>query len=209
MDTIVEITPERFREGLKIDEFVQRMTKNQELFEENYTTFELNEDDIAFVRDLDIRLNVAVLAEDWCGDVLRYLPAFARLAEVAQKWDVRIFYRDENVDLIDLCLKDGKYRAIPVFLFFDAEMNEVACLTEKPAAVYAIEANARQAFADEHPELPDAAAPLDDMSVDTRAAYVTFIRQFRADNRKRWQQLFVDEIRGKLQQAPHPRQSYP
>ena len=71
------------------------------------------------------------------------------------------------------------------------------------SAVYTAEAKARQAFADEHPELPDAALPLDDMSEATRAAYVTFIRQFRADNRQRWQQLFVDEIKSKLQQA-HP-----
>ena len=37
------------------------------------------------------------------------------------------------------------------------------------------------------------------MSEDTRALYVTFIRQFRAKNQKEWQQLFVDELRGKLQ----------
>src|SRR5207248_10661660 len=129
-----------------VDEFVQRMTKNQELFEEHYKTFELNEDDATFLRNLEMPLNVAVLAEDWCGDVLRYLPAFARIAEAAQTWDVRVFYRDENVDLIEMCLKDGRYRAIPVFLFFDKDMNEVACFTEKPAAVYVAEANARQAF---------------------------------------------------------------
>src|SRR5438094_2026915 len=136
-----------------------------------------------------MRLNVAVLAEDWCGDVLRYLPAFARLAEAMQDWDMRIFYRDENADLIDRCLKEGKYRAIPVFLFFDKDMNEIACFTERPSAVYVAEARARQAFADEHPELPDAASPLDDMSEATRAAYVTFIRQFHADNHKQSQQL--------------------
>jgi hypothetical protein len=201
LDPIVDITPERFREGLTIDQFVQSMTKNQELFEENYRTFDLDERDIAFLRGLNMRLNVVVLAEDWCGDVLRYLPAFACLAEAMQTWDVRVFYRDENPELIDMCLKEGRYRAIPVFLFYDKEMNEIACFTEKPAAVYAAEANARQTFASEHPELPDAALPLDDMSEATRAAYVTFIRQFRADNRKHWQQLFIDEIKNKLQQA--------
>lgn len=201
MDTIVEITPERFREGLTIDQFIQSMTKNKELFEENYRTFELHDPDIAFMRGLDMRLNVAVLAEDWCGDVLRYLPAFACLAQAAQTWDVRVFYRDDNSDLVDRCLKEGKYRAIPVFLFFDEDMNELACFIEKPAAVYAAEDNARHTFAAERPDLPDAALPLDSMSEETRAAYVTFIRQFRADNQRRWQQLFVDEIKSKLQQA--------
>src|SRR5437868_9936356 len=112
---------------MTIDEFVRNMTKNQDLFEENYATFELNEDDLAALHALDMSLNVVVLAEDWCGDVLRYLPAFRRIAEAAANWDVRIFYRDENHDLIDRCLKEGKHRAIPVFLFYDTAMNELAC----------------------------------------------------------------------------------
>jgi hypothetical protein len=201
VDSVVDITPERFGMGMTVEEFVQNMTKNRELFEEHYTTFELDEADLAALRDLDMPLNVVVLAEDWCGDVLRYVPAFKRLAEAAGNWEVRIFYRDQNHDLIDRCLKEGVHRAIPVFLFYDTAMNELDCFTEKPAEVYAEEAAARKRFAAEHPDWPDAAFYVDDMSEETREAYVTFIRAFRAENRLRWQRLFVDDILGRLKRA--------
>jgi thiol-disulfide isomerase/thioredoxin len=189
---------------MTVDGFVREMTKNRDIFDENYATFRLDDAEKAALRDLDMSLNVVVLAEDWCGDVLRYLPAFARMAEAAGNWNVRIFYRDENLDLIDRCLKEGKHRAIPVFLFYDRAMNELACLTEKPAGVYGEEAAARKRFADEHPDWPDASFYVDDMSEDTREAYITFIRAFRADNRLRWQRLFVQEILDKLKRArPH------
>ena len=55
--------------------------------------------------------------------------------------------------------------------------------------------------ADEHPDLPDAAFPVSDMSETTLEAYTTFIRAFRADNRLRWQRLFVGEILAKLKHA--------
>jgi len=177
------------------------MSKNKELFESNYASFTLQAQDQVFLRDLKAAVNVAVLAEDWCGDVIRYVPVFTRMAEAAGNWNVRVFYRDQNPDLADHCLKDGKFRAIPVFLFFDADMNERACFTEKPAPVYDAEAEARAAFAREHPDLPDAALQVDEMSETTRNLYVTFIRQFRADSQPRWQQLFVEDIIARLQEA--------
>jgi hypothetical protein len=200
-DSIVKMSLKRFCSGLTTDQFIHEMTKNRELFQEHYRTFDLNDDDIAFLRELDVPMKVAVLAEDWCGDVIRYLPALLRMAEVARNWEMRVFYRDQNRDLMDMCLKEGKHRAIPVFIFYDEQMNEFACFTEKPAQVYAEEAAARKRFADDHPDWPDASSYVDDMSETTREAYVNFIRAFRTENRPRWQRLFAEEIKQKLQRA--------
>jgi thiol-disulfide isomerase/thioredoxin len=201
VETIARVSPERFAEGMSIKQFIKEMQKNRELFEANYNDFTLNEEDEAFFRSLDSDLKVMVLAEDWCGDVLRYLPVFTHIAEVAPGWDVRVFKRDDNTDLADQCLKEGKYRAIPVFKFFDKDLNEITCFTERPAAVYEMEANLGGYFAAAHPELPDAVGPLAEMSETTHTLYVEFVRAFRAENRKNWQQMFVDEIKGKLQAA--------
>ena len=140
MEATASISPERFAEGLTIQEFIEGMEKNKEIFSENYSNFELKPEDAAFLRGLGRELNVMVLVEDWCGDVLRYVPALARVAEAVPDWNVRLFYRDRNLDLSDGCLKDGKYRAIPTMLFYDEDMNEVACWIEKPAPVYDAEA---------------------------------------------------------------------
>jgi thiol-disulfide isomerase/thioredoxin len=198
LEATANISPERFAEGLTIQQFIDGMEKNKDLFSENYRKFELKPEDAAFLRDLGLDLNVTVLVEDWCGDVLRYVPALARVAEALPNWKVRLFYRDRNLDLSDRCLKDGKYRAIPAMMFFDEGMNELACWVEKPAAVYAEVAQARKEFAEQHSDLPDAALPIEDMSDTTREQYVTFIRQLGAGNHARWQQLFIDELKQRL-----------
>ena len=211
--TNTEISSERFEEGMTIEEFVKSMSKNREIFEENYAGFTLKEDDADFLHRLDRDLKIVVLAEDWCGDVLRYVPVFARMAESANEfaqrrsWDVRVFCRDENPDLADLWLKEGKFRAIPVIAFLDEKMTEIACYVEKPAAVYAEDRHAVEAFVREHSDLPDAQLPTSQMSEQTYEIYASFIRQFRADNKTRWQQWFVDEIREKLERATYGSQA--
>ena len=198
MEATVSISPERFAEGLTIQQYIEGMQKNRDVFSQNYSNFVLKPDDAAFLRGLGLNLNVVVLVEDWCGDVLRYVPALARVAEAVPGWNVRLFYRDRNLDLSDGCLKDGKYRAIPAMLFYDEDMNEVACWIEKPAAVYAAEAQARRAFAAEYCYLPDAGLPVEDMSAKTRDIYAGYIRQFRTNNHTHWQQLFIDELKERL-----------
>ncbi|MEO6458183.1 MAG: thioredoxin family protein [Chloroflexia bacterium] len=209
MATNTSISTERFEEGMTIKEFVKSMSKNRELFEENYDNFVVKKEDAAFLRGLDRKLKIVVLAEDWCSDVLRYVPVFARMAEAANEfaerrsWDVRVFCRDENLELADLWLKEGKFRAIPVIAFLDEKMGEIACYVEKPAAVYTEDKRAVEAFIKEHSDLPDAQLPTSQMSEQTYELYANFIRQFRADNKARWQQWFVDEIREKLERATY------
>ena len=197
------ISPERFEEGMTIKEFVKSMSKNRQLFEENYANFALGEDDAAFLRNLNRKLQVIVLAEDWCGDVLRYVPVFARMAEAVDNWDVRVFCRDENHDLADMWLKEGKFRSIPVIAFLNEKMEEIACYVEKPAAVYTEDKYAVEAFIKAHSDLPDAQLPTSQMSEQTYELYANFIRQLRADNKTRWQQWFVEEIREKLERATY------
>jgi hypothetical protein len=194
VDTATNISPERFEEGLTLTEYVRGMSKNRDTFIENRDNFTLRPEDAAALRGMGRRLKVLVLAEDWCGDVLLYLPTLACMAEAAPTWEVRVFYRDQNQDLSDLWLKDGKHRAIPVMVFFDEEMNEIACYVEKPAAVYASQGRTREMFAAEHPELVDASLPTQDMSDSTYDLYVSFAREMRSRSREQWQQWFVEEI---------------
>jgi thiol-disulfide isomerase/thioredoxin len=198
LEVTANISPERFAEGLTIEQYIEGMQKNKDVFRENYERFELKPEDAAFLRALGRDLNVMVLVEDWCGDVLRYVPALARVAEALPGWNVRLFYRDRNLDLSDNCLKEGKYRAIPAMIFYDEDMNELACWIERPAAAYAAEAQARKEFAVQFCHLPDAGLPVEDMGDATRAQYATFIKQFRAENHARWQQLFIEELKERL-----------
>ncbi|HYP21272.1 MAG TPA: thioredoxin family protein [Chloroflexia bacterium] len=198
MDTLNRVDSERFAEGMTVEEYVQGMRRNRELFEQNYSNVALREEDVRFLAGETRVANVLVLAEDWCGDVLRYVPVVGRLAEEIPSWEVRIFYRDDNPDLAEHWKKHGLFRAIPVIVFFDEHFNELACFIEKPSPVYYAEDGARERFAAENPGLTDSHLPVDRMSPTTLDRYTTFIRSLRADSQRRWQQFFIDEIKLKL-----------
>jgi hypothetical protein len=53
------------------------------------------------------------------------VPVLAKMVEGNPNIDMRIFLRDKNKELMDQYLNQGMYRSIPVFAFFDENMNEV------------------------------------------------------------------------------------
>ncbi|MGA7731405.1 MAG: thioredoxin family protein [Chloroflexia bacterium] len=192
------ITNERFYSGLTLAEFVVGMKENRDKFEENLRNVELRGEDEARLAEANEPLRVVVIAEDWCGDVLRYLPVLVKMAEKAGRWEARVFYRDANPDLMERWLKDGTHRAIPVLAFFDEDWNEIGYYQEKPALVYSEEAAAMAEFARLHPDLPDAGLPYNEMSQETKDLYAPFMREFRSKKMKAWQDLFMDEVVGLL-----------
>jgi len=126
MEKNVAISPEQFTQGLTYDAYKAQMTRNQERFAANEQQVVLDPAAVAAARGLRQPLNVLVLAEDWCGDVIDNLPILGSLAAAAGgKLDVRVFLRDQRLDLMDQYLKGGEFRSIPVFVFFDQGFNEL------------------------------------------------------------------------------------
>ena len=190
------VTRERFESGLTYEQWLAAMTKNKERFEQNYQTATILPEDAAFFASLPEPLNVLVLAEDWCGDVIANLPVLAKLAHAANgKLLLRIFLRDQNLDIMDQYLYQGKFRSIPTFVFFDQHMNEVGRWMERPQLARQEMDDGRSRFVTQHPELPDADKPFQDMSEATRQVYAASLSQFRAENAARWAQAVVDEVR--------------
>jgi hypothetical protein len=100
----------------------------------------LTEEDLAFFRKAATvphgPAKILALAEAWCGDVYRELPTFARIAE-ATGIDLRVFPRDENPDVMDEFLTNGKARAIPVFVFYTADLQYITRFVERSASAHA------------------------------------------------------------------------
>ena len=131
----MSITRERFAQGLTYAEYKAQMTRNLPQLEQNEQTLELPADDAQFFAKLPQPLHVLVLAEDWCGDVIANLPTLGRLAAESGKLDVRVFLRDQNLDIMDQYLNHGEHRSIPVFVFFDQDFRELGHWIERPAFV--------------------------------------------------------------------------
>jgi Thioredoxin len=138
------ITHERFEQGMTYDAYKAQMTRNQDRFVANEQTVQLESGDVAYFQGLAAPLNVLVIAEDWCGDVINNLPVLGRLAAATGTLNVRVFLRDQNLDLIDQYLNQGQFRSIPVFVLFDGEFRELGHFIERPAKVTELQAQMRR-----------------------------------------------------------------
>ena len=154
-----------FDQGETPQAFLESMKDPLSKFEQHLEESRLNADQLQALNLLPKDLNVMVIAEDWSGDVLYFLPVLLRMAEEAG-WNVRIFRRDRYPELILPYRKENFYHAIPVFVFFDLEFNEVAHWIERPAV---------------------ATRMIDEESLKLR-------RRLREENKEEWRQETIREI---------------
>ena len=166
----MSVTKARFASGLTYDEYKAGMSRNRDRVEANEARVRIDPETLRVFRSLKRRLNVLVLAEDWCGDVIANLPVLGVLAREAGTLDVRILYRDQSPDLIARWLNQGKYQSIPVFVFFDEDMHELGHWIERPASVTDLRAKKRREIFAAHPEFGEPDAPVDQLSDEVRAA---------------------------------------
>ena len=149
------VTPERFAAGLTWDEYFGRIQRNREKFEQNYRATRLTPRDIAAFRALTARdggpAKVLALVEDWCPDTYRGLPVMARIAEAAGM-DLRIFPRDENLDVMSEFLNQGEWQSIPTFVFYTRDHRYIAHWSERPAKATAEMGELRRRVEGREPE---------------------------------------------------------
>jgi hypothetical protein len=176
------VTRERFEQGMTYDQFKDQMTRNRERFEANERRLELDPGDLAAFRGLPRMLDVLVLAEDWCGDVIDNLPILGRLAKESGKLDLRVFLRDQNADLMDQYLNRGTFRSIPVFAFFDAPFAEVGRFIERPDSVTERRRQRMQGFYAQHPEIQPGSS-VATLSEELRAQYGQAMAEVREQSR--------------------------
>ena len=129
------ITKERFAQGMTFPQYLDQMTTNKDKFLEQLAAVRVRPEDRAVFAGRRHPLKVLVLTEDWCGDALSNFPVLAKMVEGVPGVEMRVFLRDQNPDLMDQYLNRGLYRSIPVFVFFDGDMREVARFIERPPVV--------------------------------------------------------------------------
>ena len=171
----------RWEKGVTYDAFKAAMTRNQERFAQNEERVTLDPETVRVFKSLPQHLRVVVLAEDWCGDVIANLPVLGRLAKEVTTLDVRVFYRDQNLDLMERWLNQGKYQSIPVFAFFDQDFRELGHWIERPASVTERRANERKRIFAAHPEFGSPDGPVDQLPEDVRARLQAELQKMREE----------------------------
>lgn len=129
------MTKERFEQGMTLEQYVDHMSVNRERFVEALEETTIEPEDTRVLARLGAVRRVLVLTEDWCGTCLAQVPYVAKLVEGHANIEMRLFPRDANLDVMDQYLKKGLYRSIPVFVFFDEHMTELARFMERQDVV--------------------------------------------------------------------------
>lgn len=129
------VTRERFDSGMTWEQYKAHIQRNIPKFEYNYNETQVPADKAAALKALSEKeggpQRVLVLGEDWCPDVFRGLPVFVRMAEAAG-WDLRIFPRDDNLDIMNEFLKGGEHQSIPTVVFYTKDHQYIAHWIERP-----------------------------------------------------------------------------
>jgi thioredoxin family protein len=120
----------RFSKGMTWKEYMAQMGDTRQRTEDNYNKATLSDDERKFFSSVRGVRHVLMLAENWCGDVHRNSPLVARIVEAIPGAELRVFLRDQNLDITDCFLNNG-YRSIPVVVFFDQDWNEIGRWIER------------------------------------------------------------------------------
>ena len=183
------VTPARYSAGFTYDDYIAQIKVNHDKFEEYTETSKdsLNDDDKAFFTKAAGAgaAKMLVVGEDWCPDVYRGLPVFVRIADTAGM-ELRVFPRDENLDIADEFLNRGEFRSIPTVIFYNANGDYQCHWIEKPAIGY-----------QETDEFVEAARK--ELPAGTEEAEVRKVSRPRLLERyPAWQKATVEEIRAML-----------
>lgn len=189
----MSISREQFATGISVDAFVDQMEVNKEKFLENVEAFTMSDEDRAFFTNHPV--SIAAFGEDWCTDVIQFLPVAVKIAREAPSVTLSIFKRDDNLDLMQPYLKEGKYQSIPVFVVYDADWNELGHFIERPAEVTAQMATETRRFAQENADLEGINRTYEHMPEATRQAVRENSSRFRWGNMDAWNRIFVEDLK--------------
>jgi len=146
------VTPQRYAQGLSYQDYSKTIKVNKDQFEAYYQSAQLTPMDVEFfrrgVRQDGGPAKVLVLGEDWCPDVYRGMPVIARIAE-ASGMELKVFPRDQHLDIMNEFLKEGQFMSIPTFVFYTKEMKYLAHFIERPERATKDSAELRAKLAEE------------------------------------------------------------
>ncbi|GGE05492.1 thioredoxin family protein [Psychroflexus salis] len=87
-------------------------------------TAKLSAEHIAAIQQITTPQTWIVITEAWCGDAAHALPIIAKLSDLNLNINLRIVLRDENEDLMNAFLTNGK-KSIAKMIGYEPEKKEV------------------------------------------------------------------------------------
>jgi hypothetical protein len=118
-----------------------------------------------------------VISEGWCGDAAQILPIIKLMSEASENIDLKLVFRDENEELINLFLTNGA-KSIPKLLVLDESFNLINHWGPRPegAKNLIIEYKANHGIVDEAAKTALQKWYLDDKGISTMKEIVAILQ---------------------------------
>jgi hypothetical protein len=118
-----------------------------------------------------------VISEGWCGDAAQILPIIKLMSEASKNIDLKLVFRDENEELINLFLTNGS-KSIPKLLVLDESFNLINHWGPRPegAKNLIIEYKAKHGIVDEAAKIALQKWYLDDKGISTMMEIVAILQ---------------------------------
>lgn len=177
-----------YKNSQDLNTYIDQMSENKEGLLNIYNDFTVpqNDERINKIKQKDYS-KVLVISEDWCGDAMMNIAILKHISELLNL-EVHVFHRDQDTDLIDQYLTNGKARSIPIFVFLNDKFEQ--------ENVWGPRAKSAQKFVEKTRSdyLPDK----DDPSYDEKAQQVHKVisNRFKTDSNL-WKDVY-DSIVDKL-----------
>ena len=189
------VTPERLAQGIGWKQWMEQIDRNEEKFQFNYDDHKLDQADVDAIKAAAEKaggVTCLAIGEAWCPDVVRGLPVAAKLAE-ATGMDLKIFFRDQNLDIMNEFLYKGEFQSIPTLVFYDKNQNQLGVWHERA-----------QKARDEMPQMSEIRTKMQnqELSEEERAKYMKEYEDFqKGPVWAGWRDAEVKEIRDLLENA--------
>ena len=123
---------ERFESALSFTQYLGTVRANRELWHGVNDRVRLPDGAVDEAGPPPGVWHLLALSEDWCGDAVNILPVVSRLAERLPNVDLRVLSRDDNLDIMDAHLTNGRSRSIPIVILLDEDYRERAWWGPRP-----------------------------------------------------------------------------
>lgn len=170
-----------YEKGMNPNVYIDAMEKNKAGLLHIYDNFTPPESDGDLFQKINQKnLRIIAITEDWCGDAMLNIPILLRFTDHSNT-PVRMLLRDENLELMDQYLTNGRARSIPIFIFINKTGKEVARWGPRAKTV--------QQFIDESSqELPPKTAS--DYEEKAKEMRLFMNKAFRS-NREIWEEVYT------------------
>ncbi len=120
----------KFNQGMTPQQYIDQIKVNKQPFLDIYQKVEIPAATKALFDGLSEPVRLAVFTADWCGDAVSTTPAILQLAESAENILVKVFNRDDELELTDGFMAENRAGTVPVFVVLDSSMKEIAIFIE-------------------------------------------------------------------------------